>query len=261
MIFIIGTGNCLVLKPPRYWYNSTPKKSDAAFATAIETPKIAFAPNLLLFLVPSKIIIVLSIATCSVTSIPIISGAITVASNLLVSNNTIFNGNTSINTNLNVCGNTTIIGNVTLGSALGNLQILGKIMTQLPEYSNNTSAIAAGVPLWGFYRTGGIIKICLSDVPPTLILTGLSSINITVNNSYTDPGVYAYSPVDGLLIPNLISISNITTTNIISNPIPIIGSSLITNTSTLVSGSYIITYSATDSCANSNSIIRNLIIS
>ncbi len=63
MMFIIGTGNCLALNPPRYWYNSNPSKSAAALATAMETPKIAFAPNLPLFFVPSNSIIFLSIAT------------------------------------------------------------------------------------------------------------------------------------------------------------------------------------------------------
>ena len=53
-MFIIGTGNCLALTPPMYWNNGNPNSSADALATAIETPNIAFAPNLPLFGVPSN---------------------------------------------------------------------------------------------------------------------------------------------------------------------------------------------------------------
>ena len=67
-MFIIGVGNNLVLNPPKYWYKGIFKKSAAARATAIDTPKIALAPNLPLFGVPSNSIINLSMACCSNTS-------------------------------------------------------------------------------------------------------------------------------------------------------------------------------------------------
>ena len=57
MIFIIGTGNVFAETPPIYLYKGIPNSLAAAFATAKETPKIAFAPNLDLFGVPSKSII------------------------------------------------------------------------------------------------------------------------------------------------------------------------------------------------------------
>ncbi|KKC29358.1 hypothetical protein CDSM653_01626 [Caldanaerobacter subterraneus subsp. pacificus DSM 12653] len=75
-MFIIGTGSVLAFTPPKYWYRGRPSSSAAAFATAKDTPKIAFAPNLLLLGVPSSSIIALSIATWSCASIPINSGAI-----------------------------------------------------------------------------------------------------------------------------------------------------------------------------------------
>ncbi len=78
MIFIIGTGSVLALTPPTYLNNDKPNSSAAAFATASDTPKIAFAPSFDLLGVPSKSIIVLSTRFCSKTDIPKISSAITV---------------------------------------------------------------------------------------------------------------------------------------------------------------------------------------
>ena len=71
-IFIIGTGSSLPFSPPIYLYNSIPSKLLAAFATANDTPNIAFAPKLDLFNVSSNFIIALSIFSCSHTFIPII---------------------------------------------------------------------------------------------------------------------------------------------------------------------------------------------
>jgi hypothetical protein len=57
-MFIIGTGSVFALTPPIYLYNGKPNSLAAAFATAKETPRIAFAPSLDLFGVPSKSIII-----------------------------------------------------------------------------------------------------------------------------------------------------------------------------------------------------------
>ena len=74
--FIIGVGRTWAFGPPRYWYNGRPTSSAAARAAAKETPKIALAPNLPLFGVPSRSIMVWSIRRCSVTSRPITALAI-----------------------------------------------------------------------------------------------------------------------------------------------------------------------------------------
>ena len=58
----MGTGNKFALSPPTYLKSGVFSEIAAAFATASETPKIAFAPNLDLFSVPSILIINLSIA-------------------------------------------------------------------------------------------------------------------------------------------------------------------------------------------------------
>ena len=53
MTFIIGTGSVRAPGPPRYWKSGRPEASAAARATASDTPRIAFAPRLPLFSVPS----------------------------------------------------------------------------------------------------------------------------------------------------------------------------------------------------------------
>jgi hypothetical protein len=177
-------------------------------------------------------------------------GITTMISNLTVSNNTVLNSATSINSNLYVSGSSIITGNITLGSTLTNFNILGNITSYLSEYSNNATASAAGVPIWGFYRTGGIIKIRLDDIPPVIYLTGLSTVTCRSGLNYTDPGIYAIDNIDGYTIPYLISISNTTTSNIITNPITITGPTLISSTSILTNGTYNITYNSTDNAGN-----------
>ena len=84
--------------------------------------------------------------------------------------------------------------------------MISEIISNLPNYKNNTEAVSGGIPLWGFYRTGGILKIRLDDTPPQLSLVGNNIINLLYGNMYIDPGVNAYDNVDGTLIPDLILI-------------------------------------------------------
>jgi hypothetical protein len=48
------TGNVFAETPPTYLYNGNPNSLAAAFATARETPRMAFAPNFDLFGVPNQ---------------------------------------------------------------------------------------------------------------------------------------------------------------------------------------------------------------
>ena len=140
-----------------------------------------------------------------------------------------------------------------------NLYILSNIISQLPNYKDNASAVLGGVPLWGFYRTGGVLKIRLNDVPPNIMLIGSNTINISYGIMYIDPGVVASSIIDGQIIPNLISIIDNNNNNILVNTIPINGPTIISNL--LPVDQYILTYKATDNAGNYTTIIRNLIVS
>ena len=68
-MFIIGVGNFFASTPPKYLYKLIPKEFAAAFAHAIDTPRIAFAPRFSLCSVPSNFISVSSILVCSYTFI------------------------------------------------------------------------------------------------------------------------------------------------------------------------------------------------
>ena len=74
-MFIIGVGRILPFTPPRYWKSGRPTESAAALATAMETPRIAFAPSLPLLGVPSRSIRYWSRPTWSNASHPMISSA------------------------------------------------------------------------------------------------------------------------------------------------------------------------------------------
>uniref|UniRef100_A0A6C0ED22 Pesticidal crystal protein Cry22Aa Ig-like domain-containing protein n=1 Tax=viral metagenome TaxID=1070528 RepID=A0A6C0ED22_9ZZZZ len=199
-----------------------------------------------------------------------ILGTTTVATNLNVSDKSLLQGLTNLNSNLNVNGNIIINGNMTIGSILGyssnnysNLYILGQMISKLPHYNSNSDAVAGGVPLWGFYRTGGILKIRLNNIPPTIELIGASTIIINYGTSYIDPGINAYDIADSYVVPYLISISNSQITNIIATPIPILGNNtIISDTNSLLTGIYVITYSATDNAGNTSApLYRTLIVS
>ena len=164
-------------------------------------------------------------------------------SNLNILNTTILNNNTSINSSLNISGPMLLYGNNTL---LANLNVLGQIITKLPNYFSNSIAKAAGIPIWGLYRTGGILKVRVNDDPPSITLIGSSNINITQGTTFIEPGISIYSSIYSNIKGYITSIND-GSNNIINNPILVSGNStLIAQTSSLSIGSYVITYNATD---------------
>ena len=192
-------------------------------------------------------------------------------SDLNVSNNAIFNNKVTLNSNITIGGNAYINGDITIGTMLyskfgeflnnpnnmNTITIMSQIIQQLPHYDNNADAIRNNIPLWGFYRTGGIMKIRLDDTPPILSLSGNSTITINFQDDFYEPGAFGVDNVDQYLDVYIKSISNTFTSNIIS-PYLITNNTIITNTSLLPIGDYIIEYSSTDTCGNIGTITRNL---
>jgi hypothetical protein len=182
-------------------------------------------------------------------------------------NNSINNNITSLNT-LNISGYTNI----------NNINILGQIINDIPEFTNNDSAIIGGVPLWGLYRTGGIIKIRINTLSQVITLNGNSIINLYLNDIFIDPGIinnfnYNISTIGTistqkigsyLLYYNALDNNNniINTLSRIINilPYPIIISILLVTNQIIVTitGTYsIMSYSITN---NNNLIINETII-
>jgi len=191
----------------------------------------------------------------------IINKNLTINSNLNITSNVNLIGNVSLNSSLSVCGNTILNGNNTFGSQLANINILGSIICNIPEYLNNIDAKLGGISIGGFYRTGGALKIRLNDSPPVISLLGLTSVSININKSYTDPGITVTDYFGNNLLGYVTSIGT-NLTNIISNSILITGTTtLITSTSLFsIGGNYTITYQATDSSGNIGINYRSLYI-
>jgi uncharacterized repeat protein (TIGR02543 family) len=78
------------------------------------------------------------------------------------------------------------------------------------------------------------------DLPPTITLIGSSTINLTVGDTFTDPGVTATDDVDGDVTLSITA-------------------SGIVDTST--AGTYVITYSVTDTAGNTTEVIRTISVS
>jgi len=213
---------------------------------------------------------------------------ITICSNLSVSNTTTISGNTTIlswlnatnsfitnkmtelsnieisglsfiNNDFNIASNATINSLIVNDTAnFNNLNISGIVTTILPEYDSNINADIGGIPLWGFYRTGGILKIKLNTIAPTISLLGNTTISILIGSLYTDPGIIAKNYLNNIIIPYITNISysgvNYLTTPIVINT----GPTQIPTFNSLLSGNQIITYIAVDSNNNQSIITRTV---
>ena len=193
----------------------------------------------------------------SVSGITVIANSLLNNSNLNISGTVILNSETSLNSSLTVSNTAIINSNLT---ALGNLNILGQITATLPSYSSNTEAKNNGVPVWGLYINGAILMVRLNDVPPTITLNGSSNISINYGSAYTELGINVTSPLYTNLYGYIYSIGS-GTTNILSNNILVSGTSLlITQTSSLTAGSYLVSYNATDPDGLIGYTTRNLTV-
>ena len=204
----------------------------------------------------------------------IIGGNMYINNDLIISNKSKLEGNTTLLSTFNVGGDVIINGNMSIGSLLmtagffdnyspselNSFEILGKIICNLPEYENNAVAILAGMPLWSFYRTGGILKIRLDDKPPVIVLRGDTNVFVKITNLFVDPGAYATDNVNNNIKIYLYSIHNLTTSNIVTTPYLITSNTTVINTSQLSLGSYIISYKCMDSEGNETTIERILYI-
>ena len=205
---------------------------------------------------------------------------LTLLSNLYSSNNSILNNTTilsnlitygpnvinniSVLSNLFITSNATIKGNATFGTIIGkssvtNFNVQGIIVAPLTEYLTNSQASLYGVPLWGFYRTGGIIKIRLDNSPPIITLNGYDMIYVELGDLYIDPGVTAIDFIDNTVLPyiSLIEGNNISLSlNILANSQNDLTALLNTN----IQNTFTITYTAIDSSGNLGINTRQVII-
>ena len=189
----------------------------------------------------------------------IFNNTVIINSNLNVSNNTIINGNTTILSNLNISGNCTFNNNINIGTNKNNnLTILSNniVISSVSDYLNNSTAINAGIPEWGIYRTGGILKIRLNDIPPVLTLYGNTTINILVGDNFIDPGLLAVDHFGNNIIPYIKYIYNTSNTQLLSSYIYISQPTILPIINTSIPNIYSIWYEASDYVNLTTNIIR-----
>lgn len=227
----------------------------------------------------------------SVSSSSILNG-ISINSSLIVSGNSILNlvnnksslyisdqsvilANMSINSNLYISGsailNNSSCNNITFLSSLyisgtsnfNNINILGNFVTKLPEYLYNTDAYINGIPLWGLYRTGGIVRVRIDVNPIYITLSGSNFMTLYVEDTYIDPGLTAVMMVKTIptetittYITSIIAsdLGEVLTSNILINSNATTISTSIINTST--NRTFTITYTSTSSTNLTSTISR-----
>jgi hypothetical protein len=161
--------------------------------------------------------------------------------------NNSFINNISINNNLYISSNTILSGNVSMNSTVN---VNGNINLKLYHYLDNTVAKNAGIPIWGWYRNGGVVSVRLNDVPPIIYFSSSTTLSINVGTTLTDPGAFAKDYINKINDVYLISILNSSNTNFLNNNILITGTSTLIPTSSLIVGNYTATYTATDESGN-----------
>ena len=183
-----------------------------------------------------------------------LNNKVTIVSNLATSSLTNINNSVTMN-NITILSDLSVFGSFNcINCSIGNISMVG-----LPEYPNNSAAANGGIPLWGYYRTGDILKIRTDVISPILTLSGPSLITISKGQPYIDPGVFVTDNLNENILPYITNIQY-NSTNYLSNQILLSNSTTITSFNTSLVGNHIITYTAIDSYGNYNNITRTVTI-
>jgi hypothetical protein len=144
----------------------------------------------------------------------------------------------------------------TTASFSADLTVLGRIFCSLPNHIDNTAAKNAGIPIGALYRTGGIIKIRLDDIPPVITLNGNASMNVSTNNQYSEPGITITDNINLNLTTSVISILK-DSVELLTAPITV------SNTSSYITyvndATYSITYLGKDDAGNLSTTLQRTV--
>ena len=151
---------------------------------------------------------------------------VTILSNLNIYKSLIINDSCTINSflfsnRIITVNNSTFMSNLYTNTMIGNninanngifstLKVSGAIYSNslsfsnfngiLKDYPDNTTALANNIPIWGLYRTGGIIKICINTIENILILNGDNIINLYIDDTFIDPGAVIINNINGYIL-------------------------------------------------------------
>ena len=214
------------------------------------------------------------ITTCTIQTFDCKDASITSlsANELVVSSTSILNENTTMLSDVYISGNTTIENSLVVNSDITtNSQItmaamsvfLGQIkFSDIPEYQTNLDATSNGIPLWGLYRTGGIIKIRLDEDKPIITLIKLNdmfNISIEQYDIYIEPGATGVDNLDGAITPKLKSIFSGDTGELLSLPITLSSTDITVNQLiTTDPRTYTLTYYLEDNVGNYSTTTRSV---
>jgi hypothetical protein len=154
-----------------------------------------------------------------------------------------------------------------------NFRFYNKIITSLPSYLSNSEAENNGIPVWGLYRTGGILKIRLGTEKLILNLVGSNPITIANNMTYYEPGVAVENldhNVPSIFIISIIDDNDVNNNNVLLSPFElvnninfhaVIGYNRTGTNKSLENGTYTIKYQITNRINNiTTDISRSLIV-
>ncbi len=127
-----------------------------------------------------------------------------------------------------------ITGNIVVGGDTVNTSVAG---TYVVTYNVSD---AAGNSAAQVTRTVTVVASMLDTTPPVISLLGASSLNLTVGDSYTDPGATALDNVDGDITSNIV-----------------VGGDTV---NTAVAGTYVVTYNVSDAVGNSAAQVTRAVI-
>ena len=177
-------------------------------------------------------------------------------SNLDISGSSIFRNDVTFQKNVTMVSPLTIMNTSNFLSGIK--------FSNIPEYTSNLAATENGIPLWGLYRTGGIIKIRLDEILPLLTILPFNGNNDVIINQYVpyiEAGATAIDNLDGNLVPYITSIYSIDIGELLTSPIAVVSKNYLLNEVPCnIPRTYTIVYTATDSSGSYVNKIRTVII-
>ena len=169
------------------------------------------------------------------------SGNINLCTTLVTSMQNLFSGKANFNSDIGFwdTSNITNMDRMFENASSFNQNISGwcvsNINSEPTNFLFNSALTEDNKPVWGTCPNGSV-----DTTPPVISLLGSSTINLTVGNTFTDPGVTATDDVDGDLTSSITVSGSVDTFN---------------------TGTYTLTYLVADSSGNQTGVSRTVIIS
>ena len=169
---------------------------------------------------------------------------------------------------LNIITNTI---NFTQGTILNTLAVSNNIITNdlyvsgmnfpsIKNYNNLGDAVADNVPLWGFYRTGNILKIRINNTIPILQLNNITYSSIISGNQYIEYGasVSNITVQSGLTYDIYIDSIFYSNNNYLVNKVKYTTATTLSGFNSKLLGTHIVKYTYSDNYGITDSITRTI---